>query len=210
MVEWYLNQKLLVKIILPIIIVVTIVIAIVFIPKYTGPEENCVFITEKANLHDEYYITVLDVNDNNTIYVLKNSSDTEKSEIIGTDRNYVSVKVLIEHQKVTTPKENHVLDLNDFILKDHTGVQIKNFNLFSKENGLALETKDFSSVKPIVDYSWLGKEIASGESLEITLYYSFSKNMSVYDTIMVLESDFFVGRGKKAGTDIVLAYRKEQ
>lgn len=99
MVEWYLNQKLLVKIILPIIIVVIIVLAIVFIPKYTGPEENCVFITEKANLHDEYYITVLDVNDNNTIYVLKNSNDTEKSKIIGTDRNYVSVKVLIEHKK---------------------------------------------------------------------------------------------------------------
>lgn len=208
MLNWYLNQKLWVKIILPLGIICAVILGIVFIPKYTGPEPNCVFIGERANLHDEYYITVNDSFDLNTIYVLKNKDDTEKSELIGSSEHYVCVDLTIEHQELTSPKENHILDIDDFKLKDHTGVQIGKLNLFSKENGLALETTNFSTSKPIIDYSWLEKEIVSGSRLNICLYFAFSKSISVNDTIMVLESDFFDGRaGAKSATDIVLAYR---
>ena len=214
MLNWYLNLDLWKKIVYPIFGVVAIgIIAciIIFIPKYNGPEKNCTFVNERINLHDEYYITVKDIDDYNTISIKKNKDDIELSDIIGTDKHYIGVKVLIEHQALTSPKENHVFDGDDFKLKDHTGVQAKNFNFFSKENGLALETKDFITAKPIVDYSWYGCFVESGTSMEITLYYEFSKQYSIYDTLMVLEADFFAGRsGSKDGSDIVLAYRVEQ
>lgn len=177
---------------------------------YNGPQENCVFIGEKANLHKEYYVTVLDANDFDNIEIIRYENETNKSELIGTSTHYVGVRVLIEHQKLDNPKENHSLDLDDFKIKDHTGVQIGNVILFSKENGLALENNDFNTVKPIKDYTWFGKEIASGDALEITLFYEFSKSLSVSNTVMVVEFDLFSGRANgKVGTDIVLAYRNK-
>lgn len=211
MFEKYRNLPPWAKILIPVGVVAAIALFIIFVPKYKGPEENCTFIGEKINLHDEYYLTVLDVDDYNNIFILKNYNDTEKSEIIGTDKHYVGVKVLIEHQTLANPKENHLLDVDDFKLKDHTGVQVKNFNFFSKENGLALETKDFLTKNPIVDYVWYEKLVESGQSLVITLYYEFSKAYSIYNTLMVLEVDFFTGRNEnKAGSDVVLAYRSEK
>ncbi len=211
MIEWFKEQKLWVKILIcSIPLVVGVVLFIIFVPKYTGPQENCTFIGERVNLHNEYYITVTDVDDFDTIYVVKTADDTTKSEIIGTDKHYTGVTVKVEHQLLENPKENHELDLNDFKLKDHTGVQLKNFNFFSKENGLALETKNFTTQKPVPDYTWLGVSIESGSSLEFTIYYEFSKSYSIYNTLMVLEADFFNGRlNGKAGSDIVLAYRAD-
>ncbi len=210
MLKWYLEQKLWIQIVLPIVCIGTfIVIIFLVIPRYNGPEENCVFINEKVNLHEEYYITVEDISLENDILYLKNQEDTEKSELIGTDKHYVGVKIKIEHQALANPKENHPFDLDDFKLKDHTGVQLKNINFFSKEDGLALETTDFTTRQPIKDYIWYGKSVESGEVTNIELYYEFSKKMSAHNTLMVLETDFFSGRSNgKSGTDIVLAYRK--
>lgn len=175
---------------------------------YKGAEENCVFINEKANLHNEYYVTVLGVEEHENIYIYKNSEDTEKSQLIGTSVHYIEAKVLIERQLLTGPKEDHTFDTDDFKIKDHTGVQIKNLNLFSNENGLALETTDFSTQKVIKDYSWFGQSVESGSFVEVSLFFSFSKSLSVFEDMMVLEFDFFSGRSNgKSGTDIVLAYR---
>ncbi len=172
---------------------------------------ECTFINEKINLHSEYYVTILNVDDYDNIFVFKNKNDYEKSELIGTSTHFVGMKILIQHQNVSFPKENHKFDKNDFKLKDHTGVQIENINLFSKKNGFALSTKTFSTKQPIIDYSWYEKSVESGEEYEFTLYYEFPKSYSVYDTIMVLEVDFFVGaHNNRTGSDIVLAYREEQ
>lgn len=192
-------------------IVSFVLLPFAFSSCYNGPQENCVFISERANLHKEYYVTVLDADDYDSIEILRYEGETNKSELIGTSTHYVGVKVLIEHQNFDSPKEEHSLDLDDFKIKDHTGVQLGNLNLFSNENGLALETKNFDTTKPIKDYTWFGHNIESGDSLEITLYYELSKQLSVYDTVMVLEFDFFSGRTNgKSGTDIVLAYRSKE
>ena len=199
------------KIIFIISIVLVIVILVVcgVIKIYNGPQENCVFISERANLHNEYYITVTDISSSDSVLVLKNQDDTEKSEIIGNDKHFVIVNVKIEHQSLASPNENEKLDLNDFIIKDHTGVQVKNFNFFSKENGLALETINFTKKEPIKDYTWFNHDIPSGETLEIDLYFEFPKKLSATNTLMVLETDLYAGRKNgKAGTDIVLAYRE--
>lgn len=187
-------------------IIFTLILA--FSSCYKGPEENCVFINEKANLHNEYYITVLDCTDQNSIFVLKNKGDLEETELIGTDKHFISVTILLQHINVSEEKEAHSLDTNDFKIKDHTGIQIGNLNLFSKENGLALENKDFSTTKAQLDYKWVDNGVEPGDQKTIILYFEVPKSISTTDTTIVLEADFFSGRtNKKAGTDIVLAQR---
>ena len=41
--------------------------------------ENCVFVNETANLHDEYLVTVVDAQTVETVNILKNKDDVEKS-----------------------------------------------------------------------------------------------------------------------------------
>lgn len=208
MFEWYKNLDTWKKIVFPIVIIAIIVVLIIFIPKYTGPEENCIFLNKKANLHNEYYITVMDFSGNNKISVIKNKGDFEETELISTDKHYISVTILIEHVNVANSNELHKLDIDDFKLKDHTGVQLKNINFFSKENGVALENKNFSTTKSEIDYKWVDIQIMPGEQKTITLYFEVPKNISTNDTTIVLETDFFNGRlNGKAGTDIVLAKR---
>ena len=190
----------------------TILIIILFLTScirvYEGPEENCVFMNEKANLHQEYYITVLSCCDYNSISVLKNKADLEETELLGTDKHFISVTILLQHINVSDEKEAHSFDIDDFKIKDHTGVQIKNVNLFSKENGVALENKNFSTTKAQLDYKWVDTKIAPGEQNNITLFFEVPKNISTSDTTIVLEADFFTGlSNNKAGTDIVLAQR---
>ena len=120
MIEWFKNLILWKKIVYPSIALIIIVLIIILIPKYDGPEENCIFLNEKANLHNEYYITLLDFKDCETISILKNQNDLEETELISTDKHFISVTVLIEHINVADEKENHLLDIDDFKLKDHT------------------------------------------------------------------------------------------
>ena len=213
MIEWFKDLSLRGKIIFivsaVVLIVALITVAIIFIPKYDGPEENCIFLNEKANLHKEYYITVVDFEDCEKISVLANKGDLEETELIGTDKHFISVTVVVEHINVANPQENHFLDVDDFKLKDHTGVQIKNINLFSKENGLALENKDFATVKAQTDYKWVDTAIGTGTQQTITLYFEVPEEISTLDTTIVLEADFFSGiLNNDGGTDIVLAKRK--
>lgn len=208
MIDWIKNLALWKKIVYPIILVAIIASAIIFIPKYNGPGENCTFLNEKANLHNEYYITVIDCSDCENISILKNKNDNQKTELIGTDKHFISVTIMMEHIDVSDEKESHVLDKDDFKLKDHTGVQLKNINLFSKENGVALENKNFSKKNAQIDYSWIDVRIEKGTSKTIVLYFEVPKNISTLDTVLVLEADLFSGRTNgNAGTDIVLAQR---
>ncbi len=46
------------------------------------------------------------------------------------NKQYVGVKIKIAHHALANPKENHPFDLDDFKLKDHTGVQLKNAYLY--------------------------------------------------------------------------------
>lgn len=172
---------------------------------YNGPEEGCVYIGEKTNLHNEYYVTVSNVDDYDKIEILQSEGETQKSELLATTNHYVGVTLTIEHQKLDKPKEEHKLDLNDFVVKDHTGFKIGNLIVNSKKDGFALSNKDFGTKKPVKDYTWFNQSIESGDKLEFTLYYDFSKEYSSNDTLMILECDFFK---TKTGCDIVLGYRE--
>lgn len=170
-------------------------------------DKDCIFLSEEANLHDEYLITVLDFGELNEINVLKNSDDEVPSKIIGTTTHFLFINLKIEHQSITTPKENHKLDKNDFKIKDHTGVQIKNVTFIKSLNSCAKSEVDFSTRSAIVDYTWVDKAIESGNSSEICVYFEFDNEFDIKNTLMVLEVDFFA---TKKGTDIVLMDRVEE
>lgn len=209
MFKYFMELELWKKILFIVLLIFIVALIIILIPKYTGPEKNCIFLNEKANLHEEYYVTLLDFSDCESIFILKNEGDFEQTELISTYKHFISVTLLIEHINVANEKESHLLDVDDFKLKDHTGVQLKNFNFFSKENGLALENKNFSTVESQKDYKWLNTRIETGTKQTITLYFEVPEEISSIDTTMVVEIDFFDGISNgHQGTDIVLAQRK--
>ncbi len=209
MISWYLNLALWKKILYPVLLVIVIVLIIIFVPKYDKPQKNCIFLNEKANLHGEYYITVTDFKDCDNIEILKNKDDEVKTKLFGTDKHFISVTILLEHINVANPNETKPLKPNTFKLKDHTGVQIGNFNFGSKNDGLALSKKDFSTTDAIEDYSWVDTLILPGEKKTITIYFEVEKDISTNNTITVLESDLFsfLESENHLGTDIVLAQR---
>lgn len=166
--------------------------------------ENCVFLNERANLHEEYIISVTSIGKLDNIYVYKNKNDTEKSEVIGTTKHYLYVELHIEHQGISDPQENHELDMNDFKIKDHTGVQIDNITFVESFEAAEISKVDFATRNAIEDYAWVDTQIEPGESRDLILYFEFEKELDIINTLMVLEVDFFA---TKKGTDIVLINR---
>lgn len=215
MTTCYSNLALWKKILYPIIVLVIaiaiIAFIIIFVPKYDKPQKNCIFLNEQANLHVEYYITVTDFKDCDNIEILRNKDDKVKTKLFGIDKHFISVTILLEHINVSNPNETKPLKPNTFKLKDHTGVQIGNFNFGSKNDGFALSEKDFSTTIAIEDYSWVDTLILPGEEKTITIYFEVEKDISTNNTITVLESDLFsfLESENHLGTDIVLAQRIE-
>ncbi len=213
MADWFRNLETGKKIgiIVGSIILVGIIITliIIFVPKYEGPGENCTFIGESANLHDEYIIRVDSVTEYDEIEIIKNDGDTEKSVLIGDDSHYIAVTITIIRDNVADPKEDHEFDKNDFKLKDHTGIQIKNVNFTSIADGSVLSFTDFSTKTAIEDFSWIGETINTGEQKQIIIYFEIDKDISYNNTVMVLETDLFLGAGSNLGKDIVLTNKEE-
>ena len=196
-----------IKIFLTFLISLLVVLPLFGCSCYDGPEDNCVFINEKVNVHKEFIASVKSVQMVNEITIMQNKADTEKTVLIGTDCHYLEVVLLLQHQNTKVLNDNHVFDKDDFKIKDHTGVRLKNIYFQSVKDGLALSNKDFKTKKAIEDYTWVGKTIEYGEEQEIILYFMFEKDMSVDTTLMILEIDF---SSTKTGSDIVLANRTEQ
>lgn len=186
-----------------VVVIVGIILAIIFIPKYTGPSENCYFINEPMNLHSEYTITVEDINEYDQIDILLNENDTEKITQYSNSTHFLGVTLTINRVNTIDPKEDHIFDSNDFKLKDHTGFKFSNIYFLGK-SGLALSEKDFSTTNAIEDYSYIGQSVLPGEEKTFVIYFEISEDISAYNDITVLEVDFFA---TSIGSDIVLAER---
>lgn len=185
-------------------LVLVAICSLFFVSCAKTTAEDCTFLNERVNLHEEYIISVSEIGSSENIFVLKNENDVEASEIIGTTSHYLYVVLNIEHQNVSESKEIHELDANDFKIKDHTGVQIKNITFIESINSSAKSEIDFSTRNAIKDYTWFGKQIPLGTSQEIKLYFEFDNSIDIEKTLMILEVDFFA---TKKGTDIVLVDR---
>ena len=193
-----------------IVVIVGIVLGAIFIPKYSGPGENCVFINESTNLHKEYLVEVTGVDEYDQIEILLNKGDVETHSLYSTDTHFVAVTVSIKRANTTNSQEDHIFDKDDFKLKDHTGVKLKNFYFGSVKDGFVLSESDFATTKATEDYHYIDQAILPREEKEFVIYFEVSDEYSVYDTIMVLEVDFFTGIGNNKGTDIVLAKRSNE
>ncbi len=196
------------KWLIPMIIVsiIAIVLMIVFIPKYEGPSDECYFINEPMNLHDEYIIQVKEVNEYDQIEILINEGDTEKITQYSNNSHFLGVKVEIKRVNTSNPEENHNFDINDFKLKDHTGFKLGNV-FFTNQSGLALSEKDFSTINSVEDYSYIGQSVLPGEEKTFEIYFEIPKDISVFENITIIEIDFFA---TKIGSDVVLAERSEK
>jgi hypothetical protein len=137
-----------------ILVIAGIILAIIFIPKYEGPGENCIFISESANLHKEYLLEVKDVAEYDEIEILLNKGDVETHSLYTTDTHFIAVTVSIKRSNTTIPQEDHIFDKDDFKLKGHTGVKLKNVYFGSVKDGFVYyETHNTNELKLLeIDY----------------------------------------------------------
>jgi hypothetical protein len=119
-----------------------------------------------------------------------------------------------------TNKKSHTLDNNDFKLKDHTGtkvplsdiltfIDVDSPNLRVDQGDPVDSNASFSTKTAVKDYSWIGTK-TSKEEIILTVYFELASDFKVENTIMIFETDFYVGYGKtRNATDIILFKRKE-
>ena len=174
------------------------------------------FINEEVALHGEMYkIEVLHAEMQNSIYIKEN----ENSDILTAKHgNFVSVTVCVT--KCIDGEDNHILDNNDFKLKDHTGtkipmsqildmIEITGFDVIVDKDDTLISNSSFTTTKAIEDYTWIGRTILPNQRNIFTINFEVDSDLNVKETIMIFEADFFIGSGKKtAATDIVLFERK--
>ena len=222
-IEWFQNNiSRLIQWIIYAVVIAGIITGLPTIIKSCNSEPdyetiNANFIEEKAKLHGENFsIQVLDA-----ITVSKITIKDEKSseETIEKEGNYVAVTVKIRQNSNST--EAHTLDNNDFKLKDHTGTLVPIGDIldlidvtapdFRSDSGDSINSNaSFSTRKAIKDYTWVGTSISKEQATVITLYFEIDSDLSVENTIMILEVDFYTGFGEtNSATDIVLFKRKE-
>jgi hypothetical protein len=203
-------KKTQIYIMVSILLSAVVVLLVIFGPRITSPGENVVFIGDEMNLHQDYLIKVVSVDESDTAEILANLDDVEKISISHPDKHYIVVEVSIKRQNTINSKRDHELDINDFKLKDHTGVQIKNIYIQSIKDGTVLSNINFETRNALLDFTWVGKSLNPGEELSIYIYFEVDKNLSVFSDMMILESDFFVGRGDNLGVDVLLASKIDE
>lgn len=208
----------------PIQIVIYIFIAMVFASTIIGVifgvkscsakevTEAKYFISDTVKVHDNFNIKVLSARTVSSISILKKESELSKSTKNG---NFIAVEV--EISKDVNSEKVHKLDVNDFKLKDHTGLYLPlntimsffnidaiDMHVDTDDNGFIRSDVDFSTRNAAKDYTWVNKQITK-EVMNFTIYFKMDENYKVEENVMVLEIDFYVGKnGIKKGEDIVL------
>lgn len=186
-----------------------IILCSIFCPKYMGPGSNVKFIGDEISLHEEYRVKVIGVDHYDEISILQSADAPDFYLLSKPGKHYLEVIVELKRQFVSNPRSNHVLKNNNFKAKDHTGVRFKNIFFQSVKDGFALSEKQFSTSKAVADYSWIGLELEPGFSDILIIYFEFDSDLSVFDSVVILEIDFYFGIGKNLGVDILLGNRVE-
>ena len=178
------------------LVLVSLVISIPFIAKSCNQEidyetANANFIEEEVALHGENFsVQVIEARTVSEIIIRNNKRSSETTEKQG---HYIAVTVKIKQNEDN--EKSHVLDRNDFKLKDHTGTIVPLGDILAcidvtapdvrVDNGdLINSNASFRTRKAEKDYAWIGT--------------------------LIFEMDFSVGAGEtKSATDIVLFKRKQ-
>ena len=171
------------------------------------------FISDNVIVHDNFKIKIISAKSVNEIEIYKNRDDIEKTKLTG---NYISISLQLNKLE-TSREKDHKLDIDDFKLKDHTGLYIPlntimtffnidalDMHVDTDENGFILSNADFPTKKSVKDYSWVGQYVTE-EIKEFTIYFQMKDGYKVEEDVMILEVDFYTGQsGIKRGEDIVL------
>lgn len=169
------------------------------------------FISDNVCVHENFNIKVLSARTVDTIEIL-NKGDSSKTTLNG---KYIELS--IELNKIENNDKSHKLDVNDFKLKDHTGLYIPlntimsffnidavDMHIDTDENGFIRSDAKFSTKNAIEDYTWVGKEVTE-DKVNIVIYFEMKEGYNVEKDVMILEVDFYSGHTKtKKGEDIVL------
>lgn len=172
------------------------------------------FMNEVVEIHDNFDIKVYYAKTVDSISYQKEKDSTEKTTLTG---NYIEVNLDIT-KNIDSEEEDHKLDVNDFKLRNHSGVYLPlndimglfnidalDVHIDTDENGFVMSEADFSNKNAVKDFSWVGTVLKNGETMNITLFFKMSEGYHVEKTLMLLEVDFYTGRsGIKKGEDIVL------
>ena len=176
------------------------------------------FLNEELGLHNNCYIVIVNnaFSTDHITYINKNKQSTLK------EGHFIGVSLSIVQLSKDT-KDNHVIDNDDFKLKDHTGIHVPanqiaglvgwdmiDYHWDQKKNGFVVSSADFKTEKAINDYSYIGLETDPEFQLDITVFFQISKNYYVENELMVIEVDFYRGgllSTKRMGEDIILLPR---
>lgn len=172
------------------------------------------FMGETIVVHENFDIKVHYAKTVESISYVRNKGDNELTTLQG---NYIEVNLDVTKQ-VDSNEKNHKLDIDDFKLRNHSGVYLPLNDIMSlfdinavdvhidtDDNGFVKSSADFSNKKALKDYSWFGTELKNGETINITLFFEMKEGYKVEKDLMLLEVDFYTGRnGNKKGEDIVL------
>ncbi len=172
------------------------------------------FMGETVVVHKNFDIKVHYAKTVESISYVRRKGEIELTTLQG---NFIEVNLDVTKQDESTAK-NHKLDVNDFKLRDHSGVYLPLNDIMSlfdinavdvhidtDENGFVRSSADFSNKNALKDYSWVGIELKNGETINITLFFEMKEGYKVEKDLMLLEVDFYTGYvGNKKGEDVVL------
>lgn len=178
------------------------------------------FMNESVLVHDNYQVKVISAKTVDYIeYLSKKGTDTKTSS----SGNYIEVELNIS-KLIDSNEKDHLLDINDFKLRNHSGVYIPlntimsffdidavDVHIDTDENGFVKSSADFDNKNAIKDYTWVDSVIKNGENKNITLYFYLPEGYKVEESLMLLEVDLYWGKGGiKKGEDIVLLNCKRE
>lgn len=168
------------------------------------------FMNETVKVHNNFDVKVYYAKTVESISYQKEKNSTEKTTLIG---NYIEVNLDIT-KSIDSDEKDHKLDINDFKLRNHSGVYLPLNDIMSlfdidavdvhidtDEKGFVMSDAEFSNKKAVKDFSWVGIVLTNGETVNITMFFEMKEGYQVEKALMLLEVDLYA---TKKGEDIVL------
>lgn len=174
------------------------------------------FLYEPAPVHDENYALTV-----NSVYSTTSAHILNK-DFVSQDMNgfFICLEVALTQSEGSNLKK-HLLDTNDFKLKNHTGVYVPlneimgalewdaiDVHIDEDGGGHVMSSLDFSTRNCLKDFNFINQYIEPGKELKFIITFEMDFEVMVDNNITVLEVDFYYGRnGYRKATDIVLLPR---
>ena len=142
------------------------------------------FMNETVKVHNNFDVKVYYAKTVESISYQKEKNSTEKTTLIG---NYIEVNLDIT-KSIDSDEKDHKLDVNDFKLRNHSGVYLPLNDIMSlfdidavdvhidtDEKGFVMSDAEFSDKKAVKDFSWVGIVITNGETVNITMFFEMKE-----------------------------------